>query len=276
MNPKPLFFSRYHWVVIGAAALIGLSACASTPRGFDVSPGPAPEETAETQDDWLENDPFDTGSQETAAEAPPADPLYPFNIAMFHVNDKLYFWVLKPVSTTYKAVLPTPARIGVKNFFQNLTTPVRVVNCLLQGKSERAGVELGRFMVNSTVGIGGLWDAAADLENLPAPPPEDFGQTLAVWGLDEGWYVVWPFFGPSSIRDTFGMAGDNGLDPASYISPLESTVALSALQTINSTSFRVGDKDTPGDYESLKNAALIPYEAFRDAYFQHRRKAVSE
>ncbi|PID73539.1 MAG: VacJ family lipoprotein [Desulfobacterales bacterium] len=199
-----------------------------------------------------------------------SDPLYYWNRAMYHVNDTLYFWVLKPAATGYRAVTPEPVREGIRNFFNNLGSPARFINCLLQGKTDAAGVELGRFMVNTTVGILGFWNAADTEENLKRPPREDMGQSLAVLGVGEGCFLVWPIFGPSTVRDTAGMVADGFLTPLTYVDPEYVMYGARAVDTVNDLSYRLGD------YEALKNMALDPYEAFRDAYLQNRKKKIQE
>ncbi len=158
-------------------------------------------------------------------EAPPesddrqemiADPLEPINRVFFHFNDKLYFWVLKPAASGYKAVVHQEIRVGVRNFFSNLVTPVRFVNCLLQANFKGAGTETARFALNTTFGVAGFFDLAKDQFNLKKKE-EDFGQTLGVWGLGPAFYINWPILGPSSLRDTFGFAGDMFLDPLTYL-----------------------------------------------------------
>jgi len=198
-----------------------------------------------------------------------ADPLYYWNKGMFHFNDKLYFWILKPVSEAYKAVVPRQIRSGLHNFFYNIEMPVRFVNCLLQGKFEAAGDEFAGFVVNSTEGILGFDNPAKNYPELQRGV-EDFGQTLGSYGIGEGIYIVWPLLGPSTLRDTIGMAGDSFLKPVSYIEPAELSMGVAGLRTINATSFRIGD------YETLKEASLEPYDAFRNAYIQNRQKKVRE
>jgi phospholipid-binding lipoprotein MlaA len=218
--------------------------------------------------DFLLEDDWETDSAEERPIV--ADPIEPWNQAMFHFNDRLYFWVLKPVATGYKTVAPEIARRGVRNFFNNLTTPVRFVSCLLQGKSERAGVELGRFMVNSTFGVLGF-GTPSDLEpSLATPPPEDLGQTLGAWGIGNGFYIVWPVLGPSTLRDTIGSAGDGFLGPASYVEPMAATIGARALEQVNELSFRLGT------YEDIKKAALDPYVAIRSGYIQRRDRQIRE
>jgi phospholipid-binding lipoprotein MlaA len=198
-----------------------------------------------------------------------ADPIAPWNKAMFHFNDKLYFWVLKPVAIGYKTVIPTPARKGVKNFFHNLQTPPRLVNALLQGKGKGAWSEFARFMVNSTIGILGFWDPAEKHLKLK-PCEEDLGQTLGFYGIGNGLYIVWPVLGSSTLRDTFGSIGDSFLDPIMYIEPVEASLGTRTLSIINETSL------TLGDYESFKEDYYSPYEAFRNSYIQYRQNKVEK
>jgi phospholipid-binding lipoprotein MlaA len=198
-----------------------------------------------------------------------ADPIRPWNNAMYHFNDKLYFWVLKPASKGYSAVIPEDIRIAVSNFFDNVTTPVRFVSNILQLKIEKAGNELLRFVYNSTAGVCGLADAArADLGIQRQE--EDLGQALGSYGIGHGFYIVWPFFGPSSLRDTVGLIGDTFLDPVSYVNPLEASVGITAYDKVNTVSLHIGD------YEDLKKSAVDPYVSIRDAYLQYRKKKVEE
>lgn len=197
------------------------------------------------------------------------DPLEPWNRMMYHVNDGLYFWLLKPVGQGYKAVVPRPARVGIGNFFANLTTPIRFFNCLLQGKGEGAKTELSRFAVNTTAGVLGFGDPARDRLGLE-PYEEDLGQSLAVHGVGNGFYIVWPLLGPSTLRDSFGLAGDQFLNPTRYVEPRETSVAISAVKFTNESSFHIGE------YESFKSAALEPYVAMRRAYIQYRDKQIKQ
>lgn len=197
-----------------------------------------------------------------------ADPLRPFNIAMFHFNDKLYFWVLKPAAKGWKTVVPEPARNGVNNFFYNLGFPIRFVNSILQLKGEKAVNELGRFFLNTIFGVGGFGNPAKNFDQLN-PPAEDLGQTLGYYGVGHGFFLILPFWGPSSLRDTAGFAGDRFLDPVQYVDPWELRTGLNATETVNKTSFRIGD------YEAFKEAALEPYDAMKSAYLQRRFKSVN-
>ncbi|MDX9788680.1 MAG: VacJ family lipoprotein [Desulfobacterales bacterium] len=198
-----------------------------------------------------------------------ADPLEPWNRAMFVFNDKAYFWVLKPVAQGYKAVMPTFFRECIGNFFNNLKTPVRLANCILQAKAEASVCELGRFLCNTTVGVLGFGNPARKYPKLN-PDEEDFGQTLGRYGIGHGIYLVWPLLGPSSLRDTVGFGGDRFLKPLTYLEPWEVALAANVVDKINRTSLVIGD------YEAFKDSAFEPYSAARDAYLQYRKGKVEK
>ncbi|MFC1533069.1 VacJ family lipoprotein [Thermodesulfobacteriota bacterium] len=199
-----------------------------------------------------------------------SDPLEPINRLFFHFNDKLYFWFLKPAATGYKAVVPEPIRGIVQNFFYNLAFPARFVNCLLQAKFKSAGQEISRFMVNSTGGFAGFFDIATTHCNIKRYE-EDFGQTLGNYGMGPAFFIYWPIFGPSNVRDTVGLVGDSFLDPLNYMVPrTKYNAAVKGYKVVNKTSFTIGE------YEDLKKAALDPYISIRDAYFQHRQSEIKE
>ncbi len=221
----------------------------------------------------------ETSDQDTPEEPPQpeeasesiADPMEPVNRAFFHFNDKLYFWVFKPVATGYKTVIPEDGRIGVHNFFSNFTTPVRLVNCLLQARFQGAGNETLRFLINTTYGIVGVLDMAKKEFNIEKQEA-DFGQTLGVWGMGPVFYIYWPILGPSTLRETVGNVGDTFLDVRTYLPREFLIVNVSAwvLDKVNETSL------TLGEYESLKKAALDPYIAVREAYYQYRQHKVKQ
>ncbi|MBW1895014.1 MAG: VacJ family lipoprotein [Deltaproteobacteria bacterium] len=197
------------------------------------------------------------------------DYLEPWNRLMFNFNDRLYFLILKPVTEGYVYISPVYVRVGVFNFFSNLSFPVRFVNSLLQGKGEAAERESARFIVNSTIGVLGFGNPAENDPNLKKSD-EDFGQTLGSYGAGGGAYVVWPFLGPSTIRDTIGDCGDAFLNPTWYIKPRWVSTCIWSYDRINSLSFRMGD------YETLKAAAFEPYIALKDGYLQLREKKIEE
>ncbi len=199
-----------------------------------------------------------------------ADPLEPINRAFFHFNDKLYYWVLKPAAKGYSAIVPEPARKGIKNFFNNLSFPVRFVSCIFQAKFEGAGIEVDRFLINSTIGLAGFMDPAANKFGMKEYD-EDLGQTLGSYGIGHGFFINWPFLGPSSVTDTIGSIGDAFLEPLNYVDmETKYDLALRGFETVNKTSLKIGE------YEDLKKAALDPYVALRDAYFQYRQNEIKK
>jgi len=197
------------------------------------------------------------------------DPLIGYNRFMTDVNDKVYFFVLKPVATVYSMIIPEPGRVAIYRFFKNILTPVRFVNNLLQLKFEQAGIEFDRFIVNSTIGILGLGDPAKTLLNLDFKQ-EDFGQTLGHYGVDSGFYFVLPLLGPSNLRDIFGMVPDFFLVPVDYLGNMTVTTAIYTGDIINKTSLHIGE------YESIKKDAIDPYTFIRDAYEQNRKMLIEE
>ena len=213
--------------------------------------------------------PEEAEPEEAVEEATIADPIEPWNRAMFQFNDKLYFWALKPVARGYNAVVPEPARISVRSFFRNVAMPVRFVNSLFQGKFAAAGTELARFGINTTIGLVGFFDVAKSRFDLDAQN-EDLGQTLGYYGMGGMMYIVWPFIGPSTVRDTIGYAGDTFLDPVSYIDPFEAAFGVNAYGQINKTSLELGT------YEDMVESALEPYIAVRDAYIQYRKGLIKK
>jgi phospholipid-binding lipoprotein MlaA len=245
------------------------ASAAEPSTGFDLTGA----STSSEQEDGAvqapdENIPEEPSPSE-ASEETIADPLEPVNRAFFHFNDKLYFWVLKPVATGYKTVIPEDGRVGVRNFFSNFTTPVRLVNCLLQARFKGAGNETARFVINTTFGIAGVLDPAKKAFKIDKQEA-DFGQTLGIWGLGPAFYINWPILGPSTLRETVGYVGDTLLDVRTYLPSefLIVNVSAWAIDKVNETSL------TLGEYESLKKAALDPYIALREAYYHYRQNKI--
>jgi phospholipid-binding lipoprotein MlaA len=225
---------------------------------------PEPEGAIKTESALEEAQP-----EEGAEDVSIADPIEPWNRVMFNFNDKLYFWALKPVARGYNAVVPEPVRVSVRDFFRNVAMPVRFVNSLFQGKIKGAGTELARFGINTTIGLAGFFDVAKSWFDLNAQD-EDLGQTFGSYGMGGMMYIVWPFLGPSTVRDTIGFAGDSFLDPANYINPFYIPMSIHAYDRINKTSLDLGT------YEDLKESAIEPYTAFRDAYIQYRNGQIKK
>jgi phospholipid-binding lipoprotein MlaA len=194
-----------------------------------------------------------------------SDPIEPLNRGIYSFNDFADRWVLRPTAKAYDKVVPRILKTGVSNVFDNLGTPAIAVNQLLQGKPLRSLSDTGRFLVNTTLGVGGLIDVATHAGF--AKHDEDFGQTLGVWGADSGSFLMLPFLGPSSVRDTFGFAVDGLMNPIRFVKPTESRVAVTALYVIDLRVALLGvDQLVSGD----------EYLFLRDAYLQSRAFSVSD
>ncbi|EFL51974.1 VacJ family lipoprotein [Solidesulfovibrio fructosivorans JJ]] len=214
-----------------------------------------------------------------AAPAPVADPLYRWNKFWFGFNNLFYSGLMRPFAKGYAYVVPKPLRQGLTNAYQNFIFPIRFLNALLQLDFTKASREFGRFMINSTLGIGGLMDVAKADPNLQ-PGNEDFGQTLGHYGMGDGFYIVWPLLGPSSVRDSIGLVGDAAANPLTWIfgpwaihddyNPWYWSYIIKAGDVFN---------NLPGTleaYDSVVGPAVDPYSAMKDAYIQYRRNAVSK
>ncbi|MBN2451034.1 MAG: VacJ family lipoprotein [Lentisphaeria bacterium] len=198
-----------------------------------------------------------------------ADPIEPVNRGLYQVNDRLYFWVLKPLATGYARILPESVREGVANVFRNAAMPRRAVNCLLQGRTSDLLDELSRFLVNTTAGVGGYLDLAETVFEIEEHD-EDFGQTLGRYGLGHGPYLTLPALGPSSCRDGAGLVADAFLDPLNYIGESGLRLGIRACDRINHTSLRLGD------YEKSKEVAIDHYISLRESYIQYRDRQAAE
>ena len=220
-------------------------------------------------ENYLEDD-YEDSREELYAIEDIYDPLEPVNRVLFQFNDRLYFWVLKPVKTGYSYLLPAELRESLGNFFNNLSAPIRLINNLFQGRFEDAGVVLSRFLINSTVGVYGLADVALQEYNLE-PRLADFGQTLGFYGLGEGPYIVWPVLGPSNIRHSAGLVGDHLASPVSYLHmTTDESVLYYSVNRVNNLSL------SPGVYEEIKKFSLDPYVAARQSFFDFRRNVVQQ
>ena len=207
-----------------------------------------------------------------AEEESIADPLEPFNRFMFKVNDRLYFWVFKPVGEGYAKVVPKPARIGVRNAFYNFLFPVRFVNNLLQLKPVQASAEAARFVLNSIFGFAGFYNFVDEQCTAKLGPyDEDFGQTLGHYGMRPVFYLIWPVLGPSNLRDSIGLGGDYFLDPTFYLPiPWYGMGGIKAWQQVNAVSLRLGE------YEEFLQSAIDPYVSMRNAFTQFRQNLIKK
>ncbi|MDX1485595.1 MAG: VacJ family lipoprotein [Alphaproteobacteria bacterium] len=198
------------------------------------------------------------------------DPIEPFNRAMFAFNKQIDGMLLRPAAVVFREVLPEPVQDGVHNFLTNLRAPVVFANDVLQGEMDRAGNTAGRFVINTTVGVLGVWDAAAymGIEGHT----EDFGQTFAVWGVGEGFYLVLPFLGPSNPRDAVGVVAEFFLDPFNIIARNEDVEELILVRSVlTGVDFRARNLET---IDELERTSLDYYVAVRSLYRQRRADAI--
>ncbi|BDU14847.1 MlaA family lipoprotein [Lysobacter auxotrophicus] len=189
------------------------------------------------------------------------DPWERYNRGMHRFNNAVDRTVARPLARGYVKVVPRPFRLGVSNFFNNLGQPVSAINALLQGKPKQAGQSLGRFLLNSTLGIAGIFDPASDAK-LPNKS-EDFGQTLGVWGWKRSRFVELPLFGPRTLRDSFGMVGDAPLSPLRQVEADRVRIPLQGLQLVDVRAQLLAT-------DSFREGAEDDYALVRDAWMQRR------
>jgi phospholipid-binding lipoprotein MlaA len=236
------------WVlprVLLAATVIGLGACATKP--------PA-------------------GDQLAAAEYNEAnDPLEPTNRFFYKINDGLDTYFLRPIAVAYRAAVPGVVRRPIHNVLTNMSSPVVFVNDVVQTKPQRAGTTMMRFLINTTAGVGGLFDVAADL-GYPQHDA-DFGETLALWGVGEGTFLFLPVLGPSNPRDATGFGADIAFDPLTWASFGGSKTLGWARYGLTAIDTRERVLDT---VDSIKKTALDPYATFRSLYRQNRTAEIEK
>ena len=196
------------------------------------------------------------------------DPWESFNRSMYEFNDTFDRAIARPVAQAYKDYMPGFVRNGVTNVFSNLDDVIVVINDILQFKFEQAAMDFARLIVNSIVGIFGLFDVATHF-GLPKHN-EDFGQTLAAWGVGDGPYLVLPFLGPKNVRDTVGMVADWQIDPVLQVSDDEARWGLTLLRAIDTRTDLLEATNT------MEKSGLDPYVFMRDAYFQFRLNRIHD
>jgi phospholipid-binding lipoprotein MlaA len=199
------------------------------------------------------------------------DPYESTNRAIFDVNDKIYTYALFPVVRTYNTVVPEPARDGIHNAVSNVGEPVVILNKTLQGDVSSAGTAIGRFLIKSVFGFGGIIDVASH-NHIEEPKGGDFGGTLASYGVGEGPYLVLPFFGPSNPRDAVGLAADSASDPFQYVAytTYPEQIAMFGVRGVDRIN---GNMD---NYEQAKKTSLDFYAFLRSSYRQNRRYELGE
>ncbi len=288
MMPKnnPAIITFFTILYISLVPMMGFHAFAQENAPASSAAVPEAEVAADTDE---EEEGFDDEFEDEFGDAEKEvfDPLSGYNGVMTEFNDGFYVYFVDPVARGYRWVLPDGARRGVNRFFHNLFFPIRFVNNVLQLKVKNAGEEFLRFVLNSTIGIFGIWDPAKEWFDLEAHE-EDFGQTLGYYGVGGGFHVVLPFLGPSNVRDMFSLYPDMQMDPVYYVEnrpynllqnegeylgysrkALQSA-QLTVLKTINRESLRIGQ------YSNLKKDAIELYPFLRDVYEQNRSKLIKE
>ena len=198
-----------------------------------------------------------------------SDPIEGINRLIFRFNDSLYEYVFSPVAEGYAWLVPIAVREAVGNFFYHWAFPVRGVNSVLQGKLEWAAQEMALFIVNSSVGLLGFFDAGQNYFGMEEPPSEDFGQTLGYWGVGPGVYLVLPVIGPTTTRDLVGSLVDGYLTPINYLQD-------SLRYPLRTEEFLNESPDLIERYRAVKQIALSPYTSLRNAYYQRRSSEVDE
>lgn len=234
-------------------------------------------------------DPFAKQGEALSEEGEDHDPLEPFNAAIFEFNYRLDKYVLKPVAKGYNFVMPDIVQRGISNFFHNVRFVPRLFNNLFQAKLKGAGLEMGRFLINSTVGLGGFFDVARNHFGLETPD-EDAGQTLGAYGVKPGPYLVVPFLGSFTVRDGIGYLIDLGLDPINWlvfpVIEVEGVPSLIAHKNRDTSTiaqlgtragFIINERSLNLEtFEGAEEATLDLYSAVRNAYLQKRARAIRE
>lgn len=275
---------------------VGLGGCAGSAKSpktqYGLETGPEtqiPESldgpTSEGQE--KESEFFDPFDESDHAHAKEYDPLEPVNSAVFEFNYRLDKYVVKPAAKVYNFFIPPDVQQSFSNLFQNIRFVPRLFNNLLQAKFQGAGIELSRFLINSTLGVGGLFDPAKIMFELETPQ-EDLGQTLGTYGVPPGPFLMIPLLGPFTLRDGIGFIGDTFLDPFNWlVLPIfEVADAPRLIQhdpTINYARLGMSGGETVNlralnleKFQGVEEGTLDLYGAVRNAYLQQRRKAIQE
>ncbi len=251
-------------------------------------PGGVPEELAPDPFSEPFEDPFTQPSEAGTAAVEEYDPLESFNIRIFNFNREVDRYVIKPVATGYDYVMPDALELGIQNFFHNVRFVPRLMNNLFQAKFKGAGLEVSRFLINTTIGLAGFFDPAKNLFNLDTPD-EDWGQTLGAWGLGQGPYLVLPLLPPLTLRDATGfLFMDLALDPINYmlipVMPYrfegQPMATVRDTRTIVFWGIRVGEIINERSinlerFQGVEEATLDLYSAVRNAYLQKRAREVA-
>jgi len=247
------------------------------------TPAPVADVTEQVSDEPF--DPFAKSGEEGVEEY---DPWEPFNVKMFEFNRQVDRWVLKPVAKGYNFVMPNAAQIGISNLLYNLRFPARFLNNVFQGKVRGAATEMGRFMLNTTFGLGGLYDVAKNMDITT--PEEDTGQTLGFYGVKPGPYLVLPLLPPFSVRDFIGYLGDIALNPINWlVAPIIEVEGIPSViahtdrmtSTLVQLGARAGEMVNERSlnlekFQGVEEASLDLYAAVRNGYLQQRARAIRQ
>lgn len=203
------------------------------------------------------------------------DPYENYNRKMFRINDKIYRSVFTPLAKGYDFIIPNRVQRCFNNVFRLAGTPKRFFNNLFQKKYKSSFIEFERLLINSSLGIGGLFDPANHFFNLEQQT-EDFGQTLGHYGFDQGPYIIWPIVGPSTRRDALGFAGDTAFSPFFWfgiydVEPEDVFRGMSMTKRVNNYTYNVRS-----NYERITESAIDPYIALQHAFIQNRIKLIEE
>ena len=276
--------------VMLATGCAGKTGTAQPPRLSDARPAAdqIPPPPLSSQPETPPDEPLDPFAEAYGDAGDEYDPWEPVNANIFEFNLKVDRYVLKPVAKGYDFILPDVVQVGVSNIFSNLRFAPRFLNNVFQGKVKGAGIEVGRFLINSTVGLGGFFDLAKHVDLVT--PDEDMGQTLGFYGVKPGPYLVLPLLPPFTVRDFFGYVGDVFLNPINWlvvpiieVNNVPSVISHPNRMTSSliQTGSRVGEivnerSRNLQKYQGVEEATLDLYTAVRNAYLQTRAKAIRE
>jgi len=277
----------------GADSLTSRTLSAEEPSAVSVATAASPVETAPLDNPSVHTvaepeEPFDPFARADEAIGEEYDPWESFNTKIFEFNRQMDRWVLKPVAKGYDFIMPDFVQVGISNMISNIRFPPRLLNNVFQGKFKGAGIELGRFLINTTIGYGGFLDLAKEIDLVT--PEEDTGQTLGFYGVKPGPYLVLPFMPPFTIRDFVGYFGDVFLNPVNWlVAPIievNNVPSVIAHKNRTTTTFvqmgaRVGEIVNERSrklekFQGGEEATLDLYTAVRNAYLQTRAKAIRE
>ncbi len=300
---RPACFRQGEYGLVLVVVLIVLSGCAAQKAATspltpnigqnaqpvllaDVDPRTIP--SAAPAHDTVSEEPFDPFSKPGEEGVEEYDPWEPLNSKVFDFNWQLDRWLLKPAAKGYNFIVPNIVQVGFSNFFYNIRVTPRFMNNLFQGKFKGAGIEAGRFLINTTAGVGGFFDVAQHFHLTT--PEEDAGQTLGFYGVRPGPYIMVPFLGPYTARDLVGYVGDIALNPVywlmfpvieidaipSVVPHANRTTSSLILLTARGTEI-VNDRSLNLEkFQGVEESTLDLYAAVRNAYLQKRAKAIRE